>query len=281
MKVYGLYGKSGTGKSHKAFQVLHKYQIEAIIDDGILIINRKKVAGKSAKNEGSLMAATKRAIFFSDSHRDEVKEYLTRHPVDSLLVLGTSMKMITKIAERLGLPDPIHWLPIKLFQSNKELDLARRRRAKNYHAIPIYPASIRSTYFGTWFKQIIIKLGKKTETIVIVRPIYLEKNRIIIEPQCIKDIVNIMAVPAIRIHTTKVDYEMVKLVVSTNSTITIHDLVSWRDHLAQMLYQSLKIKYTVDIQWRSIAVRTSHQGYSAVSKEVAQWITSNIKVQPH
>ena len=63
MEIYGLYGKSGTGKSHKAFKVLYDLKINTVIDDGLLIINKRKVAGKTAKNENSLIAATKRATF--------------------------------------------------------------------------------------------------------------------------------------------------------------------------------------------------------------------------
>jgi ABC-type dipeptide/oligopeptide/nickel transport system ATPase component len=252
VKVFGLYGKSGTGKSHKAFQVLHSYNIEAMIDDGILIINRKRVTGKSAKNEGSLLAATKRAIFFSDSHRNEVKSYLDSNPIHSLLVIGTSKKMIRKIVERLELSSEITWLPIEKFQTEKELKLAGKRRAKNYHVIPIYPDTIKTTYFGSWFKKIFIRLGNRKEAIVIVKPVYLEKNRLTISPQCAKDIVLIMAKPSIKIQKIKVDYEIVKLVVSTPSNYTIHDILRWRETLAITLYQTLKIQYTVDLEWRSI-----------------------------
>lgn len=43
MQVFAFVGPSGTGKSHRAHKVAKKYQIEYIIDDGILIKNNKIV----------------------------------------------------------------------------------------------------------------------------------------------------------------------------------------------------------------------------------------------
>ncbi len=51
MKIYGLYGKSGTGKSHKVQVLANKLGVNSIIDDGILIVGQTHVAGVSAKCE--------------------------------------------------------------------------------------------------------------------------------------------------------------------------------------------------------------------------------------
>lgn len=51
MIVHALSGASGTGKSTSAIQFAYENQIEAIIDDGLLIINGEKIAGTSAKFE--------------------------------------------------------------------------------------------------------------------------------------------------------------------------------------------------------------------------------------
>lgn len=51
MKVYSLSGPSGTGKSTSALAFAHKLGVEAIIDDGLLIVNGIRVAGISAKFE--------------------------------------------------------------------------------------------------------------------------------------------------------------------------------------------------------------------------------------
>lgn len=51
MKVYSLSGPSGTGKSTSALSFAHKIGVQAIIDDGLLIVNGVRVAGVSAKFE--------------------------------------------------------------------------------------------------------------------------------------------------------------------------------------------------------------------------------------
>lgn len=42
MIVHSLSGPSGTGKSTSAIQFAHEHGIEAIIDDGILVVNGEK-----------------------------------------------------------------------------------------------------------------------------------------------------------------------------------------------------------------------------------------------
>ncbi|MDC3415123.1 hypothetical protein NC797_05920 [Aquibacillus sp. 3ASR75-11] len=254
MEIYGLYGKSGTGKSHKAMQVLKDYEADAIIDDGLLIINKRKVAGKSAKNENSFIAATKRATFFSDRQRNEVYQYLQKSDIRSILIIGTSRKMIRKIVERLDLQPDISWIPIEKYQSNRELRIARARRAKNYHVIPVFPLKIDSTFYGKWFRRLVIKLGKRNESILLVKPIYFQKNKIIISPQCVKDIVQFNAISAIKLHKVQVDFEKVQLVISVKKALSIYDVIQWRDALISDLYCMLKTQYTVDIKWKSIAL---------------------------
>ena len=51
MEITAIYGESGTGKSTSALSYAHEHQIEAIIDDGLLIMGGKKIAGISAKFE--------------------------------------------------------------------------------------------------------------------------------------------------------------------------------------------------------------------------------------
>src|SRR5690625_2523263 len=102
MNVYSFIGKSGTGKSSNAIQFAYEHNIPAIIDDGLLIVNGHKVAGKSAKYEKTTIAAVKRAIFSSEKHMTEVKNKLEKLNIDRLLIIGTSMKMAKLIAARLN-----------------------------------------------------------------------------------------------------------------------------------------------------------------------------------
>lgn len=51
MEVYALVGPSGTGKSHRAMVVAYENGIDTVIDDGLLIRDGMKIAGKSAKEK--------------------------------------------------------------------------------------------------------------------------------------------------------------------------------------------------------------------------------------
>src|SRR5690625_4582479 len=103
MKIYALVGPSGTGKSTIALLYSYNYQIPAIIDDGLLIYEGKKVAGSSAKYEKNYITAVKRAIFFYENHREEVSKEIELLLLDKILLIGTSTKMVNIIAERLKL----------------------------------------------------------------------------------------------------------------------------------------------------------------------------------
>ncbi len=90
MKVYALVGESGTGKSFRAKLVAQKYDIEYIIDDGLLIKNNRILAGHSAKKEETFLAAVKAALFDDKTERDMVARKLQVEKVKKVLILGTS-----------------------------------------------------------------------------------------------------------------------------------------------------------------------------------------------
>jgi len=105
-KIFALVGESGTGKSFHAKLVAQKYGIDLIIDDGLLIKDNRILAGHSAKKENTFMAAVKVALFDEKSHRDEVARRLQSENYKRILLLGTSEKMVNKIAVRLQLSPP-------------------------------------------------------------------------------------------------------------------------------------------------------------------------------
>ena len=78
MKVYGLIGKSGTGKSFQAVNLCKRLKIESIIDDGLFICRNKVVAGISAKRQPTKVGAVKSALFYKEEHMTEVKEAIQR-----------------------------------------------------------------------------------------------------------------------------------------------------------------------------------------------------------
>ena len=80
IKVYALVGKSGTGKSFRARLLMQKYNIELMIDDGLLIRDQKIIAGKSAKREKAYLSAVRTALFTDRDHRKQVISMLEKEP---------------------------------------------------------------------------------------------------------------------------------------------------------------------------------------------------------
>jgi len=104
MKVYALVGKSGTGKSYQAMNICKELNIEAIVDDGLLVHGNLVAAGISAKRQATKIGAIKTALFTSEEHRLEVANKIRELNIGSILLLGTSDGMVRRIGERLALP---------------------------------------------------------------------------------------------------------------------------------------------------------------------------------
>lgn len=138
MEVYALIGTSGTGKSSSAITLAYDKQIEAIIDDGLLIYKGKTVAGKSAKFEKTMIAAVKRAIFLDEQDAKDAREQIKELEMERILLIGTSKKMVDRIAERLQL-GPIHeYVPIEDILTKEEIEQAQHERmTKGTHIIPV------------------------------------------------------------------------------------------------------------------------------------------------
>jgi len=146
-KVFALIGDSGTGKSFHAKIVAQKYRIEYLIDDGLLIRDNRILAGHSAKKEHTFLAAVKVALFDEKSHRDEVARKLQSEKYKRILILGTSEKMVYKIAVRLQLPPPSKIIKIEDIATQEEIDRAvRTRRIEGKHVIPVPSIEVKRSY---------------------------------------------------------------------------------------------------------------------------------------
>lgn len=174
MNVHSLSGPSGTGKSTSAIKFAHEEKIEAIIDDGLLIVNGIKKAGVSAKFEKNTLKAVRRAIFQDDQHKEEVKKALIEHRVKSILIIGTSDKMTRKIAERLELEPIRHYHHIEDIRSEREIRMAKFvRQTQGKHVMPIPLKQVEQNFFKRFiqrglevFSKNKVKLGETT----IVQP---------------------------------------------------------------------------------------------------------------
>lgn len=174
MKVCSLSGASGTGKSTSALVFAHKVGIEAIIDDGLLIINGVKVAGISAKFEKNTITAVRRAIFSDTKHCEDVKKALDTYKVQSILLIGTSDKMTKNIAQRLELGPIDTFYYVEDIRSQKEIQKARFvRTTQGKHVMPVPYRQVEQNFFKRLIqrgKEIFSPKREKIGETTIVRP---------------------------------------------------------------------------------------------------------------
>ncbi|MCR5063325.1 MAG: hypothetical protein K6A89_08595 [Treponema sp.] len=146
-QVYALVGESGTGKSFRSKLLAEEYGIHAIIDDGLLIQDDKIVAGRSAKREKTYMGAVRVALFDDKEHRDSVAKILRRTHIKKILILGTSEKMVMKIAMRLQLPQPQKIIHIEDIATQEEIEKAvKSRQIEGKHVIPVPSIEVKKNY---------------------------------------------------------------------------------------------------------------------------------------
>ncbi len=179
MQVTAFVGPSGTGKSYRAITVAKKNNIEAIIDDGLLIAENSVIAGFSAKREPTRLASVRRALFTSQAHRDAVKKAIDEYSFQSIMILGTSDAMVKKISQVLGLGTISHYIHIEDISTPEEIELARHMREdEGQHVIPVPTFRIKkyfSGYFLHPFRLLQKNLDEKdiyTEEKSIVRPTF-------------------------------------------------------------------------------------------------------------
>ena len=162
LTVFALVGESGTGKSFRAKLIAEKYGIDAIIDDGLLIQNDKILAGHSAKREKTYMGAVRVALFDDKEHRDEVAKAWKKARIKKLLILGTSEKMVMKIATRLQLPQPQKIIHIEEIASREEIEKAiKSRQVEGKHVIPVPSIEIKRNYSQIFSNSIKVFFQKK------------------------------------------------------------------------------------------------------------------------
>ena len=145
--VYALVGESGTGKSFRSRLLAEEYGINAIIDDGLLIQDEKILAGRSAKREKTYMGAVRVALFDDKEHRDDVAKVLRKSHIKKILLLGTSEKMVSKIAMRLQLPQPSKIIRIEDIATKEEIEKAvKSRQVEGKHVIPVPSIEVKKNY---------------------------------------------------------------------------------------------------------------------------------------
>ncbi|MCM3760099.1 isopentenyl transferase family protein [Alkalihalobacillus oceani] len=193
MELYALYGKSGTGKSTSALSFAYSHGITTIIDDGLLIHNGRKAAGTSAKYEKTYITAVKRAIFFYDDHARDVQEALRTLAINKLLIIGTSIKMVNRIADRLGLGTIDHYFSVEDVRSSKEIKMALyTRQMQEKHVIPLPYKEVEQNIFKRIMqrgKKIFFQQRKLIGETTIIQPNF-QDGMIHIDDQVFKQIIS-------------------------------------------------------------------------------------------
>ena len=249
VQVYALVGESGTGKSFRSKLLAEEYGIHAIIDDGLLIQDDKIVAGRSAKREKTYMGAVRVALFDDKDHRDSVAKVLRKTHIKKILLLGTSEKMVSKIAMRLQLPQPQKIIHIEEIATKEEIEKAvKSRQVEGKHVIPVptievkknYPQILSSSmrdFFSQkkWFhKKLKNPNGKMIEK-SIVQPEFSKKGRIEISEaaltqmtmHCVNECDPDVKIKKITIKTDSRGYRLIVLIdvpFGTQLTGKIHKL---------------------------------------------------------
>ena len=178
MRVYGLSGKSGTGKSYQAMNICREFQIESMVDDGLFIYNNAVQAGHSAKRDENKITAIRTAIFDKEEDRAAVAAKIREIMPESILVIGTSDEMVRRIASRLGLPDPDPIIHIEDIVDGETISTAlQSRREGGQHVIPVPTMEIQKQFSGYFMIPVRLFLERNGKVLqddekTVVRPTY-------------------------------------------------------------------------------------------------------------
>ncbi|NPV92216.1 MAG: Asp23/Gls24 family envelope stress response protein [Firmicutes bacterium] len=194
IEVIALAGPAGTGKSHRALTLAHELEVDLIIDDGLLIKGSRILAGKSAKSEKLIFTATRRALFMDPEHVRDVRQRLELENPKRLLVLGISENMVRRIAENLGLPQPMRIMNIEEVATEKEMQTARQlRMVERRHVVPVLSLDVNRNKVGQFLDSFSVIFRRKNERQLIgensvVRPAYSTLGKITIDESVIREI---------------------------------------------------------------------------------------------
>ena len=215
IKVYAFVGPSGTGKSYRAQMVASEKDIKFIIDDGLLIMDNKVIAGESAKKAPTKVGTVKHALFYEKEERDNIIKALRKYRPQSILILGTSDGMVKKIAANLELPEISETIYITDVATEQEMETARRIRVtEGKHVRPVPTFEIKKDFSGYLLDplQIFKSKGKGEKPYVseksIIRPTFSYLGNFTISDTVFRQILEYLAVqtPAIyKILKTRVE----------------------------------------------------------------------------
>jgi hypothetical protein len=191
-------GKAGTGKSFRAQLIAKQRGIDLIVDDGLLIKDQRIIAGQSAKQARGAYSAVKTALFDDPQHMLAVRRQLSHERFKRVLILGTSVRMVNRIAARLDLPTPGKIINIEEVATRQEIERAlRSRHQEGKHIIPVPAVEVRRRHSHIFFNSVLVLFRKSLGIFrkhdvfekSVVRPMYTGKGRITISEQAMTQMV--------------------------------------------------------------------------------------------
>lgn len=201
VKVYALVGPSGTGKSHRAIMVAHQTDSDIIIDDGLLIKGNQILVGHTAKKQPTRIGAIKAALFLDPDLAARAKEALRANDPKGVLILGTSVEMVQKIALTLDLPEIARIIDINEVASPEDIKKARINRDRfSRHVIPAPTMEVRKSFPGTLIEPLRILVKKDRDKSspaktwleqAVVRPTFTFYGRLTISEGALSSIVSL------------------------------------------------------------------------------------------
>jgi hypothetical protein len=210
--IYGLVGKSGTGKSFAADGLRDRKNLDAIIDDGIFIMRGRILAGTSAKRRDTKIGAVRTALFSDDDIMDSVRKAIEDTSPASILIVGTSSRMVDIICERLSLPSPSEYIDIEELTTEEDRRIARKHRYElGGHVIPAPTVQIKKDFSGYFMHPIksIVDVSEELSRSInpfierdirkpfaertVVRPTYSYRGKFSISDNALSDIVRKVA----------------------------------------------------------------------------------------
>ena len=167
--------------------------IEAIVDDGLFIVSGKIVAGTSAKKQRTKIRAIKTAIFEDEEQSLEVRKAIAKVKPKSILVIGTSDRMVDIISGRLQLPPVKEYVHIEDITTDAQRAKAQEMRDRNgMHVIPAPTLQVRKQFSGYFmdprrsFRK--AKNAQRAEK-TVVRPTFSYMGKFEISEKVISDII--------------------------------------------------------------------------------------------
>lgn len=267
MRVYALVGPSGSGKSHKATMLASDMGISFIIDDGLLIGGGRVYAGKSAKAEVTKLASVKRALFTQEEHRKDVAKSIKINKIDSILILGTSGRMVHSIANSIEVGEIEKIIYINEISTEEEIKTAQtQRQTQGKHVIPVPTFEIKKDFGGYLLDPLYIfrKKGKnnyvRESSKTIIRPTFSFLGKYTISNNTLYQISNYVAQSVDGFEgIERFRVEKLENGIIMNISVTInydYSIMEVMKELQAIIYKTLE--KTTAIQIASLNITTKH-----------------------